>query len=212
MKQSWLKLTLITNKNLTDTDLYLNFIMQCAIAGVTAVQLREKNMSDDQLVDFGLQLKKQLKPYSIPLIINDSIDIACELNAEGLHLGQSDGNIIQARRKLGHKKLIGLSVNSQAQLMNANALPVDYLGIGPVFTTPNKPDAPLWHCRGLQQAITLTSLPIVAIGGINLSNADRVMQMGAAGIAAIGAFHEADYPDKITRSLLAIIKRTFHAK
>lgn len=213
MKQSCLKLILVTQKNHTNIEHYLKFIIQCVVAGVTSVQLREKNMSDDQLLDFGSRLKKCLKPYSIPLIVNDNVDIAHKLNADGLHLGQGDGDIIQARKKLGNDKLIGLSVNSKTQLREANKLPVDYIGVGPIFATRNKPDAStLWQCRGLRQAVALTSKPIVAIGGINLSNLDAAMYTGVIGVAAIGSFHEADDPAQMTQSLLKIVRKYTHVQ
>jgi thiamine-phosphate pyrophosphorylase len=211
MRNQYLKLMLVTNKGKMPLDQYLNFIVACAKSGITSVQLREKNLNFNQLFEFGHQLKSVLKPFSIPLIINDNVDLAYQLDADGVHLGQSDELAFKARKKLGAKKIIGLSVSAFGQIYIANALPVNYFGVGPVYPTKSKVDVEnIWGCFGLEKAVHLACHPIVAIGGINHVNAHLVMQAGSRGIAAIAAFHDAENPKAITKILRNIVDGVSH--
>lgn len=176
---------------------YMEFILHCIHAGITCVQLREKHCSDDALYRFAVELKACLAPYRVPLIINDNVSLARAVDAAGVHLGQSDSDVIQAREQLGPNKIIGLSINTPSQLEHANTLPVDYVGVGAVFPTLSKPDVTtIWGIDGLRQACGLSQHPVVAIGGIDRNNAHEVVRAGAQGIAAIGAFHQASHPEE----------------
>ena len=135
MKNPSYKLILITNKQDQKLEEYLEFISICANSGITSVQLREKKLPYDKLVEFGKQLKSCLKNFSIPLIINDNIKLAQQLDAEGVHLGQSDGDALEVREILGPNKIIGLTINSLEQLHIANNLPLDYVAISAIFST-----------------------------------------------------------------------------
>lgn len=208
MSKPYFKLILVTNKMKTRLDVYLNFISLCAQAGITSVQLREKQSAYADLLSFGKEMQDILKAFQIPLIVNDNPQLALELDAEGLHLGQNDGDIISARRLLGEDKIIGLTVNSIKELREANNLPIDYLGIGAIFPSTNKTDvAKIWGSEGLIQLRKLTNKKLIAIGGINETNAGLVMRSGADGIAAIAAFHESADPAYTTRQLLLTINR-----
>ncbi len=209
-KECW-TLTLVTHKSGLSTNSYLRFIEQCLKSGVRCVQLREKLLPYPALLRFGRNLKALLDIYSIPLIINDNVELCKAIDASGVHLGQSDTDIVKARAILGSNKIIGQTVNTVEQINRAETLPVDYLGLGAVFPTPNKSDVEtIWGLTGLQQASSMTSRPIIAIGGINESNALSVMKAGANGIAAIGAFHNACDPFSVTKKLLNIIKEAKH--
>ncbi|NNM59168.1 MAG: thiamine phosphate synthase [Legionellales bacterium] len=184
------KLMFVTNKQDKSIDDYLSLVKACVASGVTCVQLREKNASYESLITFGQALKKFLSSVAIPLIINDNLDLALALDADGVHLGQTDGDVQKARQRLGTDKIIGLSISSLEQLQTANSLPIDYVGCGAIFPTQNKIDiTTIIGLEGLQQLASLSKHPMVAIGGINLSNAREVMQTGCRGIAAIGVFH-----------------------
>ncbi|EPP28827.1 thiamine monophosphate synthase/TENI family protein [Chlamydia psittaci 08-2626_L3] len=160
------------------------------------------------MLGFGEALKSILDPLEIPLIVSDSVSACLDLDATGVHLGQTDGDVIEARELLGSDKIIGWNVNTLDQLLNANTLPIDYLGLRAMFATQNKPDATnLWGFSGLEQAVSLCEHPIVAIGGINESNASKVIDAGAAGIAAIGVFHSAQNPSSVTKALREIVDR-----
>lgn len=202
MNDRFYQLMLLTQKGATSTKAYLEFIFECARAGITALQLREKGMTQAQRIELGLELKEVLAPYSIPLIVNDSVNLACEIDAEGVHLGQSDGCPRQARELLGPKKIIGVSVESIDQLKAANAAPINYVGISAVFPTTNKSDVTT-TCGlvGLQKRVRLSIHPVVGIGGIHAKNAAEVMRAGAHGIAVIGSVHTAENPALEVRKL-----------
>ncbi len=208
MNPGFHKLILVTHRQNIYLDKYLKFIYECAKSGITAVQLREKNLTYTELVDFGKQLQQILNPFNIPLIINDNFKLAYELNATGVHLGQSDGDVREARKLLGPKKIIGLTINSIEELYRANSLPINYIGVGAIYSTNNKSNvSAIWGCGGLKYIATFTSHPIVAIGGINENNVSNVIKAGANGIAAIGAFHFADNPQKTTQYLCNVIEK-----
>lgn len=201
-KDTYVKLMLITNKKDKPLGEYLEFIRLCAQSGITSVQLREKDLSYDELREFGKQLLVLLKPFGIPLIVNDNANLAYELDADGVHLGQSDGNILEARALLGPNKIIGLSVYSSEQMLIANTLPIDYVGLGNVFSSKTKSEISVLGCDGFKKIALLSNHPVIAIGGIKVSNAGEVMRSGAHGIAAIGLFHDAQDPVVTIKYLL----------
>ncbi|AFJ42904.1 thiamine phosphate synthase [Francisella orientalis] len=206
MKENFWQLTLVTNKGNIPTAPYLECIEVCLKAGITCVQLREKSLPGEDLLDFGSSLKRLLDLYNVPLIVNDNVDLCIKLSAFGVHLGQSDTTIEKARSILGADKIIGLSVNTIEQIQNSRTLPIDYIGVGAIFPTNNKPDVEtIWGLSGLRQASLIPSHPIIAIGGIDESNTFSVINSGANGIAAIGAFHQAADPFLTTKNLIKII-------
>ncbi|RZI45540.1 thiamine phosphate synthase [Rickettsiales endosymbiont of Peranema trichophorum] len=210
MNNSFLQLMLVTNKHNIPTDAYLQFVEACLKAGVTSVQLREKSLQLKQFLQFGQSLKYLLDSYNVPLIVNDQLEACIKLKANGIHLGQSDTPITTARAALGPDKIIGLSVNTITEAQNAQTYSqsIDYIGVGPIFPTNNKPNVQtVWGLTGLTQVALLSSLPIVAIGGIDTDNAASVMRAGATGIAAIGLFHNAQDPFLITKNLITIITK-----
>lgn len=197
---------LITNKAVTPLQEYLQFIETCAESGITSLQLCEKGASYQSLLNFGMQLKEILAPYNIPLIVNDNIDLAIALDADGVHLGQSDGDLKAVRKIIGQKKIIGVSVNSPTELQIANRLPIDYIGVGAIFPTSSKADATrIWGIDELKSLSTISHHPIVAIGGINESNAKSVIEVGASGVALIGAIHNSAKPAQTIKNILNII-------
>lgn len=210
MKQ-FLKLMLVTNRSSAPLEGYLEFVKCCAQAGVTAVQLREKRFSVHELIDFGKKLRLLLHPFSVPLIINDRVDICLEVDGQGVHLGQGDGNVLEARRRLGDHRILGLTVNSLIEVQKANDLPLDYVGLGAIFPTSSKPAVQtIWGLEGLKQASTFSRHPIIAIGGIQEKHVKLVMEAGARGIAAIGMFHEALDPKKTVENLRHIMEAREH--
>lgn len=197
------KLILLTHKNDTPLDEYLEFIHVCAKAGITAVQLREKNVHRNALIKFGMHLKDVLAPFNIPLIVNDNVDLAIELDADGVHLGQTDLSPISARQRLGAEKIIGISIDLIEHLHIAENLPIDYVGIGAIFKTVTKTNVQTtWGIEGLEQLSNQTTRPIIAIGGIYCHNAASVIQAGAHGIAIIDAIHASLDPANTIKTLL----------
>ncbi|NHH85286.1 thiamine phosphate synthase [Cobetia sp. MB87] len=179
-------------------------VMAAVRGGVSVVQLRDKHASDEEMIAQAIRLKELLDEYEVPLIINDRIEVALASGADGLHIGQSDGDPIEARRRLGDDVLIGLSVQTLEQLKAVDVERIDYLGLGPVYATATKPDhaAPL-GIEGLTQLVRSSPLPTVAIGGISLTNAGDVMSSGTDGLAVVSALCSAEDPAAAAQQFLA---------
>lgn len=179
-------------------------VMAAVRGGVSVVQLRDKHASDEEMIAQAIRLKALLDEYEVPLIINDRIEVALASGADGLHIGQSDGDPVEARRRLGDDVLIGLSVQTLEQLKAVDVERIDYLGLGPVYATATKPDhaAPL-GIEGLTQLVGSSPLPTVAIGGISLTNAGDVMSSGTDGLAVVSALCSAEDPAAAAQQFLA---------
>ncbi|MCL5124410.1 MAG: thiamine phosphate synthase [Deltaproteobacteria bacterium] len=145
-------------------------IIEAAISGgISAVQLREKHLASKDFYLKGIEIRELLIEHNVPLIVNDRIDLALALNAEGIHLGQSDLPLKVARQILGPDKIIGWSVNELSQINDETASLVDYFAISPVFFTSTKKDiAAPWGLEGVAKARSNTNKPLVGIGGLGL--------------------------------------------
>lgn len=163
-------------------------VVEAVKGGVSFVQLRDKHASDADMIAQAKRLKAALAGSGVPLVINDRLEVALQSGADGLHVGQSDTAVQEARTALGPKAFIGLSINTLEQLHAAPVSLLDYVGLGPVFATPSKSDhaAPLGF-EGLAQLAAASSLPSVAIGGLKAAHAEQVFQAGAHGLAVISA-------------------------
>ncbi len=187
-------LYLVTDEHLETASL-LHIVEQAIFGGVTMVQLREKGNDVQHFIAKGLALKELVTPLGIPLIINDRVDVALAVEADGVHLGQSDMPVHFARQLLGPNKLIGLSVENEAQLLESARLPIDYIGLSAIFASQTKRDTLReWGIAGLQRAVAQSELPVVAIGGIDQRNITEVAATGAAGIALVSAICHAEDP------------------
>jgi thiamine-phosphate pyrophosphorylase len=178
---------------------------QAIEAGVSAIQIRSApHWKKRDLIHLAQQVLMLTQPARIPCIINDHIDVALLVNADGVHLGQKDIPVSMARTLLGPDKIIGLSVSHQEEL-TADLTGVDYLGIGPIYPTRSKPDAaaPVGVTQ-LHQWLADVHLPTVAIGGITLANAAEVLAQGVGGIAVVSAICMASDPESATRALVAL--------
>lgn len=190
-----LRLYLVTDASLTLGRPLADVVAQAVQGGVTCVQLREKTADSREFLAMARTLKALLAPLHIPLVINDRIDIALACGAQGVHLGQSDLPVEVARQWLPPEVFIGWSVERMADVHHAECLAVDYLGVSPVFATPTKTDTKTpWGLEGLAQVRAATRLPLVAIGGIQQSNAAAVLHAGADGLAMVSALCAAPDP------------------
>jgi len=177
-------------------------------AGISCVQLREKNLDTRKFLAMALTLKSILKPAGIPLIINDRVDIALATNAEGVHIGQSDMPYEQTRRLMGPDTLIGLSVETWNDVVEAQDMDLDYIGISPVFNTPTKTDTKEpWGIAGIARIKGYSRHPLVAIGGLDPANTCRVIEAGADSIAVVSAICSARDPFKATQELCVHFKQ-----
>ncbi len=203
-----LKLYLVTDRPLSLGRPIEEVVSEAVAGGVTMVQLREKECPTGEFVALAKRLKELLTPLGIPLIINDRVDVALAVDADGVHIGQSDMAYEDARRLLGPDKIIGLSVENFSDLERANSLDVDYVGISPVYGTPTKSDtAEPFGLEGLTRAVELSAHPTVAIGGMNASTIGQVMAVGTDGVAVVSAICSAPSPRKAAEELRSIIKK-----
>lgn len=201
-----LSLYLITDRKIIGNKNIIEFLSDAIKGGVTAIQLREKECTTREFIQLARQAKTLLQDYDIPLIINDRLDVALAVDADGVHIGQNDIEYVDARRILGNEKTIGVSVETISQVQEAIKNNVDYISISPIFLTPTKPDVQtFWGLDGLREVRKLTSKYLVAIGGINISNARAVLEAGADGIAVVSAICASDNPEYAARNLKSII-------
>ncbi len=200
------RLYLVTDRTLTKNRPLLWVVEEAVRGGVTVVQLREKNCSTREFVELAAAMTKLLAKYRVPLIINDRVDVALAVKADGVHIGQSDMPYLDVRRIVNRKMLVGLSVETPAQAREAEDYDVDYLGVSPIFPTKTKPDAaPAWGIGALRKLRAHTKHKLIAIGGIDESNAAQVIRAGADGIAVVSAICSAHDPQAAARRLSALI-------
>ncbi len=199
---SQLRLYLVTERGMLRGRDLTDVVMQAVEGGVTMVQLREKDISTREFIELAQALKSVLMRMRVPFIINDRVDVALAVDADGVHIGQSDMPYDIARRMLGSDKIIGLSVENFAEIEEANRLDVDYIGVSPVFATPTKTDTAMpFGLDGLREAVRRSLHPSVAIGGINMSNFRSVLSTGTNGIAVVSAIMDSDNPREASRLL-----------
>lgn len=197
-----LGLYLITDPGLCEGLGLVETVAAAVRGGVTMVQLRDKGASPQSLVERGRALKPLLAAQGVPLIINDDVEAALAIGADGVHLGQSDGTPAAARARLGRQALIGLSVRQIAQARAVDRSQVDYVGIGPVFasTTKSGHAEPLGF-EGLAAVRAACPVPAVAIGGLKAEHASAVALTGVQGMAIVSAICGAADPEQAARAV-----------
>ncbi len=193
LKVSYPCLYFVTPEIGSDSSAWVHLIKEAVFGGVKMVQVRDKRSSSKKLIEVVGLLQPFLKRHSVPLIINDRVDIALILKADGVHIGQNDFSVNDARALIGPKGIVGLSVETLDQA--AQAAGADYLAASPIFATPTKRDTEKpWGLAGLKLLRALSGLPIIAIGGIKHHNVREVLQAGANGIAVVSAIAAATCP------------------
>jgi thiamine-phosphate pyrophosphorylase len=196
----------------TDSDLSLGRplarIVRAAVeGGVTCVQVREKACSAREHIERLMAVRALLRERGVPLFVNDRLDIALAVEADGIHLGQTDMPLAMARRIAGDRLLIGISCEAPEDAVEAERGGADYVSVSPVFTTPTKTDtAPALGIDGVRAIRAAVRLPVVTIGGINGTNAAAVIRAGADGICVVSAIVSAPDPCAATRSLRRIVE------
>lgn len=202
-----LELYVITGSKLSRNRPQEEVIEEALRGGATAVQLREKDLSDREQVELALKLREITRRYNALFLVNDRVDIALLAGADGVHVGQDDIPVPLARKLLGSGKIIGVSVDNVAEARQAEADGADYVGLGPFFPTASKADAgepvTLDTLRAVRQAI---KIPVVAIGGIKAENARAIVAAGANGVAVISAVVGAPDVKQAAAALLAEIR------
>jgi len=180
-----LKLYLVTDSEiLKDRDFY-KCIEDAIKSGVTMVQLREKNTDGKEFLEKAIKLRELTNKYNVTFVINDRIDIAMLVDADGVHIGQSDIDAVSARKLLGDNKIIGVSARNLQEAKIAKENGADYLGIGAMFSTSTKSDAKLVSFNTLEEIIKEVNLPFVLIGGITLDNVKKLKHFKPDGYALV---------------------------
>jgi thiamine-phosphate pyrophosphorylase len=161
-------------------------------AGVTFLQLREKDLDYDSFLSLAIEIKKIAKKYNIPYVINDNVDIAPACDADGVHVGQDDMKANDVRKIIGPDRILGVSAQTVEQAVEAEKNGADYIGVGTVFPTSTKPEAEAVSFETLREICGAVSIPVVAIGGINRDNVTKLAGSGIAGIAVVSAIFARD--------------------
>lgn len=197
-----LKLYLVTDSAMCAQIGLVEVVTASVRGGVTSVQLRDKTASTSDRITAARALKQALIGSGVPLIINDDIDAALATDVEGVHLGQDDVSVTEARARLGPERIIGLSCETADHVRAANLSTVDYLGLGTVFPTASKADhKPSIGFDGLTALANLAALPRVAIGGLKPGHAANVLAAGCDGMAVVSAICGQADPERAARAL-----------
>lgn len=169
--------------------------------GATCVQLREKDLNEEDFLQEALEISALCKRYSVPFFINDNVEIAIQCHADGIHVGQNDLNAAQVRQRVGEHMLIGVSVHSVAEALEAVKNGADCLGVGAMFSTSTKTNANVLSLETLRDICATVDIPVVAIGGLTKQNLTQLTGTGIAGIALVSAIFSADDIENECRTL-----------
>ena len=191
----------VTDRNWLNSETLYEQVEKAIKGGVTFVQLREKNLDEESFLNEALNIQKLCRNYNIPFVINDNVEIARKINADGVHVGQSDMKAGNVRDILAKDKILGVSAQTVEQALLAEKEGADYLGVGAVFPTGSKVDAEDVSYETLKEICSAVSIPVVAIGGIGASNVSKLKDSGISGIAVISAIFAADDIETATRNL-----------
>ena len=169
--------------------------------GVTCVQLREKELSDEDFLAEAIEISALCKKYGVPFFINDNVDIAVKCKADGIHVGQEDMAAAKVRERVGEDMMIGVSVHSVSEALEAVAAGADCLGVGAMFSTSTKADASVLPKDTLRDICNAVDIPVVAIGGIGKGNIDKLKGTGVDGVALVSAIFSAEDIENECREL-----------
>lgn len=189
----------VTPEISTEPRQWERLVKKAVLGGVDLVQVRDKRISDEKMIEAAQRLQPFLKKYKVPLIINDRLKVALAIQADGIHLGQSDISIEEARASLGSDAIIGVSVENMEQALGVEN--ATYIAASPVFPTQTKKDCNLpWGLEKLKQLCKLSRYPVVAIGGMRLNNIESVLNTGVKGIAVITSIASTACPKKAAQA------------
>lgn len=174
--------------------------------GITMLQIREKHITNDEFLREAIEIKQLCTKHRVPLIINDNIEVAIKCHADGVHIGQHDCPAAAARAAIGPDKILGVSAQTVTQAVAAEQAGADYLGVGAIFTTATKQDADAVSIGTLSEICRSVKIPVIAIGGINVENAPRLLNTGICGAAFVSAIFAANDITAACQKLDKILK------
>lgn len=195
---------------LGDRTLY-DVVRESLDGGVTFLQLREKNLDDESFFEEAVKLQEMARDYGVPFVVNDNVDIAVRMNADGVHVGQSDMEAGNVRALIGPDKILGVSAQTVEQAVLAEERGADYLGVGAVFPTGSKDDAEDVSFETLKAICEAVSIPVVAIGGITAENTPKLAGSGICGIAVISAIYAKEDILEAASQLKKVTLETVHS-
>lgn len=184
---SYLELYAVTDRHWLGNQTLLEQVQEALDGGATCIQLREKQLDDKTFLQEAIEIQKLCKEYHVPFIVNDNVEIAKDMHADGIHVGQSDMEALDVRKALGNDVILGVSAQTVEQAKKAEAHGADYLGVGAVFPTGSKDDAEDVSYETLKAICEAVSIPVIAIGGITQDNVKDLAGSGIVGIAVISA-------------------------
>lgn len=205
-KSEDLRLYAITDRHWLNGETLYQQVEKALKGGVTFLQLREKNLDEEDFMKEARKIKALCKKYKVPLIINDNVEIAREIDADGVHVGQSDMEAGDVRDRLGPDKIIGVSCKNVEQALLAKKHGADYLGVGAMYPTGTKKDATAVTPEALSAICQAVDIPVVAIGGINKDRIEPLKGTGVDGIAVVSAIFAAEDIEKATRELKEAVR------
>lgn len=201
-----LRLYAITDRHWLNGETLYQQVEKALKGGVTFLQLREKNLDEEDFMKEARKIKALCKKYKVPLIINDNVEIAREIDADGVHVGQSDMEAGDVRDRLGPDKIIGVSCKNVEQALLAKKHGADYLGVGAMYPTGTKKDATAVTTEALSEICQAVDIPVVAIGGINKNRLEPLKGTGVDGVAVVSAIFAAEDIEKATRELKEAVR------
>ncbi len=202
MNREALRLYLVTNRYQDSVESFLEKIETACRAGVTIVQLREKNLTTNQYYQLAKQVKEITDAYQVPLIIDDRLDVCLAVDAAGLHIGDDELPVSVARQVLGPEKILGVTAKTVNRALEAEEGGADYLGTGAIFPTTTKENAPITLISTLKTICQKVDIPVVAIGGLTSENIDQLTGTGIAGVAVVRDLMQAEDIEAKTQAFL----------
>ncbi len=202
----------VTDRRWLGEDTLCRQVEEAVKGGVTFIQLREKEMEHGEFLKEALEIKTLCGRYEVPLVINDDVRIAAVSGADGVHLGQGDMALEEARKILGEDRIIGVSARTVEQALEAEKNGADYIGAGSVFSTGSKADAVKISYDTLKAICSSVSIPVIAIGGVNAENVRELSGSGICGIAAISAVFGKGDTRKAASNLRQIVEETVYGR
>ena len=198
----------VTDRHWLDVRTLKEVVLESLEGGVTMLQLREKHLDEAHFLEEAKELQTLCRSWHVPFLINDNVEIALAMEADGVHVGQSDMAAGDVRKKLGDDKIIGVSAQTVEQALLAEKAGADYLGVGAVFPTSSKDDANEVTYETLKAICSAVSIPVVAIGGITQENVHRLAGSGICGAAVISAIYAEPNIKKAAAELKKAVKET----
>ena len=202
-----MRLYAVTDRHWTGKKTLIEQAEEALCGGITCLQLREKELAEDEFLDEAIKLRKLCRSYGVPFVVNDNVEIAVKCGADGVHVGQGDMDVRRVREIVGENVFIGVSAQNVGQALEAERGGADYLGVGAVFATSTKLDADTVSFDELKKICRAVSIPVCAIGGINKDNILQLRGSGIDGVALVSAIFASESITDECRRLLELSER-----